>query len=117
MVNTLVVSREAVAATFDKSFEEVAEQLNRWPRMFIEPDGSFVWVAPQGEAPWQVDGVLYDRAGRLLYVELKGNCPEAEFDRFLAACGWPQAAVMFQLLRAAVFVDEQEFRCGAQAGG
>lgn len=78
--------------------------------MYCEPDGSFVWVSPAGEPPWQVDGVLYDRGGRLLFVDLKGNCPSTEFDRLLGACGWPAAPVLFQLVRQAVFVEETEFR-------
>ena len=68
---------------FPATFEAAAAALARLDRMFFEPDGAFVWVA-EGEPRWQVDGVLYDRDGRLLYVELKGRCPEDKFD--LLAC-------------------------------
>jgi hypothetical protein len=78
--------------------------------MFCEPDGSFVWVSSQGEPAWQVDGNLYDRNERLLFVDLKGTCPPREFDRLLGALGWPSTALMFQLTREAVFLDEAEFR-------
>jgi hypothetical protein len=54
--------------------------------------------------------VLYDRAGRLLYVDLKGACPPERFDQLLRAVGWPDAGVMFQITAAAVFLDEAEFR-------
>jgi hypothetical protein len=94
---------------FARTFEEVSDSLAALPRMFVEPDGSFVWVASSGPA-WQLDGVLYDGAGRLWYVELKGRCPQEEFDRLLSALGWPQTAVVFQLVREAVELDEPAFR-------
>jgi hypothetical protein len=108
--STLNVPRPALAAGFSLSFEEAAAALGRLPRMFIEPDGSFVWVSSAGDRSWQVDGVLYDRDGRLLFVDLKGTCSAPDFDRLLSAVGWPQTAVMFQLTREAVFVDEAAFR-------
>jgi hypothetical protein len=78
--------------------------------MFCEADGSFVWVSPHGQRAWQVDGNLYDLGERLLFVDLKGTCPPHQFDRFLAALGWPDTRLMFQLTREAVFLDESEFR-------
>jgi hypothetical protein len=84
--------------------------------MFLEPDGSFVWVSAAKETPWQLDGVLYDRNERLLYVDLKGACTAPAFDRLLGALGWPETPVMFQLAREAVFLDETEFRRYAALG-
>jgi hypothetical protein len=94
---------------FPYTFEEVSVALAALPRMFVEPDGSFVWVA-SGEPAWQLDGVLYDGAGRLWYVELKGRCPQEAFDRLLSALGWPATPVVFQLVREAISLDEGEFR-------
>jgi hypothetical protein len=96
-------------AVFARSFEEVAGALAALPRMFVEPDGSFVWVA-SGEPTWQLDGVLYDGAAGLWYVELKGCCPESRFDELLRGLGWPEAPVMFQLVREAVTLSEDDFR-------
>lgn len=107
---TLDVPAAALSAPFDRSFEAVGEALTGLDRMYLEPDGSFVWVSSAGEPPWQLDGVLYDRAGRLLYVELKGRCPHGPFEQLLAALGWPDTLVMFQLVREAVFLDESCFR-------
>jgi hypothetical protein len=107
---TLRVPPAALGATFPRSFETVAEALAQFERMYIEPDGSFVWVSSTADLPWQVDGVLYDRDDRLLFIDLKGSCPEKEFDRLLTAVGWPAAPVMMQLTRDAVFVDEETFR-------
>ncbi|MBL9123615.1 MAG: hypothetical protein JNG90_08275 [Planctomycetaceae bacterium] len=97
------------------SFEEAAAELAALPRMYCEPDGSFVWVSTAGETTWQVDGNLYDRAGRLLFVDLKGCCSAPEFDRLLRALGWPETPVIFQLVREAIYLDEGAFRRHAAA--
>ncbi|OYV81528.1 MAG: hypothetical protein B7Z73_17985 [Planctomycetia bacterium 21-64-5] len=94
---------------FARTFEQVAEALSELPRMFVEPDGSFVWVAAAGPA-WQIDGVLYDGAGRLWYMELKGCCPQQEFDRLLSVLGWPETPLTVQLVREAEMMEEPEFR-------
>ena len=107
---TLDVPATALGTPFAISFETASETLVQLERMFLEPDGSFVWVSSAQERPWQLDGVLYDREGRLLYVDLKGACTPDDFDRLLAALGWPETPVMFQLVREAVFLDEDEFR-------
>ena len=100
----------------DISFEAARTMLSQLPRMFCEADGSFVWVSPQGAPAWQVDGNLYDRNERLLFVDLKGTCPADEFDRLLTALGWPETRLMFQLTREALFLDEAEFRRYAETG-
>ena len=84
-------------------------------RMYCEPDGSFVWVSSQADRLWQVDGNLYDRAERLLFVDVRGTCPTEEFNRLLRCLGWPETAVMFQLVREAVLLGEEEFRKWAAA--
>ena len=98
-------------------FDEAFARLGALPRMFVEPDGSFVWTSPT-EAPWwQVDGNAVEKDGRVLLVELKGSCPRSAFDRLLAAFGWPGQAMLVQLLRAAVFLDEPTFRRHAACRG
>jgi hypothetical protein len=93
------------------TFDEAVAGLEQLERMFIEPDGSFVWtgVAADGQA-WQVDGNLIDRGDCLAYVELKGRCPEERFNQILSAVGWPRMPLVFELTRRGVVVDEQEFR-------
>jgi len=95
---------------FHVTFDRASEILIALPRMFLEPDGSFVWTGEQEGQPWQVDGVLYDAGPTLAHVEMSGACPANEFDQFLAALGWPAAPVMFQLIQEGVFVSEEEFR-------
>ena len=82
------------------------------PRMFIEPDGSFVWVSTDAVQPtWQVDGSLYDRNGRLLYTELKGTCSRDPFQSLLGALGAVPSSseLVVQLVRYAVILETEEF--------
>lgn len=111
-----VVPESLGATTMERSFEAARARLSELERLYCEADGSFVWASPQGEAVWQVDGNLYDRNQRLLFVDLKGTCPPKQFDRLLAALGWPETPLMFQLTREAVFLDEAEFRRFAAMG-
>ena len=101
------------------TFDEALSTLEQLDRMFIEPDGSFVWAGLSGDGErWQVDGNLIDRGDCLAYVELKGRCPQAQFNQILGALGWPNAALAFELTRRGVAVEEAEFRrlAASQAG-
>jgi hypothetical protein len=110
-LTTLAVPREQLnATTFHCTFEQASASLALLSRMYCEPDGSFVWVSPRDEPAWQVDGNLYDRDQKLLFIDLKGTCPASEFDRLLMAFGWPATQLLFQLTREAVFLDEAQFR-------
>jgi hypothetical protein len=110
LVATLAVPHEALSHPLGVSFETAMERMGHLERLFCEPDGSFFWGSPHDGPRWQIDGNLFDRAGRLLFVDLKGTCPPAEFDRLLSAFGWPETPLMFQLVREAVFLAEPEFR-------
>ena len=115
-LRTLHVAPETLSTTtIDCSFETAQQRMKQLGRMFCEPDGSFVWVSPQGDPVWQVDGNLYDLNERLLFVDLKGTCPPEAFNRLLTAIGWPETKLLFQLTREALFLDETEFRRHAQA--
>lgn len=102
---------------FDRSFEDVAADLESFERMYFEPDGSFVWVSSEVADRWQLDGMLYDRDGRVRHVELKGSCPSEAFGRFAAVLGEPTSAMVFQLTREALFLDDASFRRYASSGG
>ncbi len=107
---SLAADQAVLAAGFPLSFETVATRLEQLPRMFLEPDGSLVWVGSSAEATWQLDGVLYDRAGRLLYLELKGWCPAEPFDALLRTLDWPETAVLVQWMAQGRYLDERVFR-------
>jgi len=108
-VRPLRIAPEMLANPMAVSFEEAVAALEILPRMFIEPDGSFVWTSESGERSWQVDGVLYDRGGYLLFVDLRGECARPALRRLITGFGAEQTPVMFQLVRQAVFLDEEAF--------
>lgn len=56
----------------ETSFEAAEARLIELPRLYFEPDGSFVWAIDQGRQ--QVFGMIYDAANRIQYVELRGQC-------------------------------------------
>lgn len=64
------------------SFDTACERLSPLERMFLEPDGSFVWTGEADGQCWQVDGNLIDQGPSLAYVELQGYCPEDRFGRY-----------------------------------
>lgn len=105
-ITTLGVGPADLGLAFPITFDDAVASLEKIPRMFIEPDGSFVWPADD----WQIDGNLFDGGSRLHYVEVKGNCVGTPLETFLRAFGNDQTPLMFQLVREAVFVGEDEFR-------
>lgn len=116
---TLAVQAEAARLAFPVSGDTCLDRLAAMPRTAVEPDGSFVWSAPAGDASgsrqWHVWGCLVERDEAVLHVDLRGVCPAEDFDRLLAVMGWPETPVMFQLPRAGVFLDEETFRLRAAA--
>lgn len=112
---TLAVPRTALAMPLAIGFDEAFTRLANLERMYAEPDGSFVWTSPREGLSWQVDGNAFERNGRVLLVDLKGTCPADRFDALLAAFGWPEQPLLVQLVRPAVFLDEETFRHHAAA--
>ena len=104
------------AESFAVTWEDAATMLAPLPRLIFEPDGSFVVSGEVGTDRWQVDGHLFDFAGRLHRVELHGQCPPEVCDELLRCVGWPQQPLLFEIVREGVAVDEQEFRRRAGAG-
>ncbi len=108
-VTALIVPAELQATPLGVSFEQATDALELFPRMHVEPDGSFVWVSSSEEECWQVDGNLYDRDGSLIAIDLKGTCSQTSlaqlFDVFRAAGG----ELMIELVRDAVFVRKRDF--------
>lgn len=104
-------------ATFPVGFDAALAALELLPRMFVESDGAIVWRGRAAAGEWQLDGTLSERTDRLAACELKGSCPPEALDELLAAVGWPGVAVMFELVRAGVWLDEATFRRHAAARG
>jgi hypothetical protein len=107
-------SGSSVPAPLPITFELAACRLESLDRMFLEPDGSFVWVGTAADGgAWQVDGNLIDRGDTLAHVELKGTCPEDRFGDILRCLGWPEFPLLFQLVRQGIHLDEAAFRAWA----
>jgi hypothetical protein len=100
-------------ASFAVAWEEAAAALERLPRMIFEPDGSFVVSGGVGLDRWQVDGHLFDFAGRLQRYELHGFCPAGAFDDLLRCVGWPKQLLEFETVREGLSLDEARFRMHA----
>ena len=104
---TLLIAQDQLITPLPIVFDDVLNQLNTLPRLYAEPDGSFVWTSPQENIRWQVNGNLYERNDRVLFVELKGSCPTSEFDQLLACFLQDEKACVVQLTRPAVFVTPE----------
>lgn len=92
------------------TFEVAYERLSRLPRMFLEPDGSFVWVNPDEQSPrWQIDGNLQDGGPSLHSVLLQGCCNVHWFLELLDCLLGDQGELVFELVREGEWINEQEF--------
>ena len=114
---TLLVSQDQLSKPLPTEFDDAINKLNALPRLFAEPDGSFVWTSPHENLRWQVNGNLYEKNDNILFVELKGYCPQVEFDQLLACFLADENVCVIQLTRAAVFVSASVFRAHACARG
>lgn len=94
---------------FAITFDHAIACLEELPRMFVEPDGSFVWVSSDEPTPWQLDGQLHDGQLGLMHVELKGAAPTDRWRELLSCFGWPNQSFVFQCVREGVFVDDATF--------
>ncbi len=109
-VRTIQAAQASLSGPFGVTFEQVLEAFDSLPRMFAEPDGSFVWRGTAESGDWQLDGQLCDRDDRLIYVEMSGTVAEESLDLLLRILDWPKIALVFQLVRSGVLLDEAEFR-------
>jgi len=106
----LAVEPAEMNLPFPCSFEELFERLERIPRFFAEPDGSFVWTGMDDGTNWQLEGNLYDLHGRVIWVSVKGFCPESRWRQFIALLGeGSDAGFAIQLLHEAVYLSQSEF--------
>ena len=102
---TLDVTTVELDSPIPISFEEAMEKLEQLPCMLFELDGSFVWAIHEPEQRFQVDGHLFDRHGKLVYVELHGNCRWSSFLELLKCLGSEETEFVYQLVREGVIVS------------
>lgn len=89
------------------SLEKAQANLQRLARMFVEPDGSFLWTGQDdvGGLHWQLEGTAYDDGRVVRYIDLRGQCPPAQWQEFLAAFEESTASVTLELLDRNLIVD------------
>lgn len=107
---TLNVANADLYLPWEITFEQAVAALELLPGMFCEGDGAWVWHPARGS---QVEGVLFDRAERLAYVELKGSCAGQDIDRLANALNPTGHALVVQLAREGVFLDWAVWRSTA----
>jgi len=88
------------------SFDEVLSRLEQLPRLYIEPDGSFIWIGPTGPAEWKIDGQLHDSASGLMTIELKVEGDSPDLCAIFHCLDWPAESLVFQLVREGIYVDD-----------
>lgn len=71
----------AAGRSIPQSFEGFIQAVSPWDGMYAEWDGSWVWVFHEGQTRFQLDGMLYDQAGTIEYVEVKGQANRAAWER------------------------------------
>ncbi len=113
--STVTLLPSMLADPFKIFFDQYLERLGMLDRLFVEPDGSFVWRGVHDSLEWQVDGNAVERLQRVQMVELKGTCTEAGFDQLLKALEWPATVPVVQLVRAGAFLKLSTFRLHAKA--
>lgn len=97
------------AQGFGVDYETVATQLAAIPRLYIEPDGSFVWVSSV-DPDYRIDGQTTDDGRQLLYVELRGRCDWKQFANVIEQFGVSTSDLIFQLLPEALLIKEPQLR-------
>jgi hypothetical protein len=98
---------QASGSLINVSFEALAEQLQSFERMYFEMDGSFVWTGATPK-PWQLDGMVYDLGNQIQRIELKGQCPRAQWQMLLKALNHPQQALVAYNLQSAQFASIEQ---------
>ncbi len=109
-VEVLSVDPSELSIPFHVSFDAVAERLTSLPRVFFEPDGSFVWVSSKGRDDWQLDGLLADGRENLMTIELKGVAGWDVLQPLLETIDWPNHDILFQDMQRGVFYSSAAFR-------
>lgn len=78
------------------SWEAAFERLSLLPRLYAEPDGSFLWSGQdESQGDWQLEGTLFDDGQVVRRIELVGNCSRDNWERFLQAldCDWDTISI------------------------
>jgi REP element-mobilizing transposase RayT len=102
-------------ATLPVTFEEMQAALLELPRSDCEPDGYFLVTGHEDGAFWRLNGHMHEYEGQMHRVELHGECSTATLDYVLRTMGWPDAELVFELVKEGVTLREEEFRKYAES--
>lgn len=105
----------AANGRWDRTFEEAYAALEQLPGVYLELDGSFFWLTPD-EPRGRIQGNLFDRDGRLLYVDLKADCSAESLEKFLAVIR-PAEGLLFELPREGRRMEEAALRAYLESDG
>ncbi|MEQ1828924.1 MAG: hypothetical protein ABL921_23380 [Pirellula sp.] len=72
---------------FSQSFDGLVQLFRNMHGMYVEMDGSFVWIDRETHPHSQMDGMVYDRNGLLEYVEVKGDFSQKQWWSLCQAIG------------------------------
>ena len=108
-IEVLRVPPHLQSIPLDVSFERVMEQLQQVPSCHSEPDGWFVWTGFYDEVFWSVRGQMTDNGQKMLFVELKGDCPASMVRSLSQMLGGGERPLMFQLPGQGVFLTQETF--------
>jgi hypothetical protein len=110
-VRVFATSESGAAQALPVSFEAALTEFESLPRMYAEPDGSFIWTSPADATPhWQVEGNLVDGGQMLFYCELKGTCPADTLDQLLRCLSGGVTRLVFEVVERGDVLGEEEFR-------
>ncbi|TWT99337.1 hypothetical protein Pla108_02740 [Botrimarina colliarenosi] len=105
----------AFLAALPMTFEAMQSRLMELPRCDCEPDGFFLVTGREEGVFWRLNGHMHEYDGQMHRVELNGECPAAALDAVLQTMGWPEAKLVFELVKEGVTLAEQDFRKWAES--
>ncbi len=94
---------------FPIAFETLLERWSALPRMFAEPDGSFLWVGRIREEAWQLDGQIHDGRQAVAALEMRGAVPRQSLNTLIHSVGGRAEQLWWQLVPEGIIVDAQQF--------
>ena len=104
---TAAISADQLNQSFETSFEDFVQSINRLPHGYAEGDGSFGLVGPGGA--WKLVGTLFEVDQKIHYVELMGSCPLDELQMLVEALGIDSENCLIQMMQGGFFLSFAEF--------
>ena len=102
------LSASELDQSFETSFDDFVQAINRLPHGYAEGDGSFGLVGPGGA--WKLVGTLFEVDQSIHHVELMGSCPLDELDTLIGILGAETENCLIQMMHGGFFVSFAEFQ-------